>query len=213
MNKDIYKILKKDVELKFGGEIIRSNDGSRLEREIVNNTHRHISASTIKRFFGIIKSDYNPSKYTLETFVKYIGFQNWQQYKDYYNESALPETKQNSWEVLKSRVRIITERSLNCIKLRADYNPQKMIFRSFAKEKFEKFLQSPKTATLLSAPIGYGKSVILIQIIEHFFRGRNAENNNDIVLLIDGGMFFNLFSRNSNIELLHQFIDFNIQNS
>lgn len=213
MNNNIYKLLKKDVELKFGGEIIRSNDCSKLAREIVNNTNRHISTSTVKRFFGIIKSDYNPSKYTLETFVRYIGFHNWNEYKEYYNNSTFPETKQNTWEVLKNRVEIITERSLTSLKLRADYNPRKVIFRTFAKEKFENFLQSSKTATLLTAPIGYGKSVTLIQLVEHYFRGEHAVNNNDIVILIDGGIFFSLFSRNPDVDLLHQFVDFNIGSS
>ncbi|MFW6275130.1 MAG: hypothetical protein ACOC2M_00690 [bacterium] len=213
MDKDIYQLLKKDVELKFGGEVIRSNDCSRLARDIVNNTRRHVSASTVKRFFGIIKSDYNPSKYTLETFVQYIGFHNWQEYKAYYNKSALPEAKQNTWEILKKRIEIITERSLTSLKLRAGYNPDKVIFRTFAKEKFENFLQSSETATLLTAPIGYGKSVTLIQLVEYYFRQEDADNKDDLVLLIDGGIFFSLFARNPNVDLLHQFVDFNISSS
>ncbi len=213
MDKDIYQLLKKDVELKFGGEVIRSNDCSRLARDIVNNTRRHVSASTVKRFFGIIKSNYNPSKYTLETFVQYIGFKNWQEYKDYYNQSTLPEAIQNTWEILKKRMDIITERSLISLKLRAGYNPDKVIFRTFAKEKFENFLQSSETATLLTAPIGYGKSVTLIQLVEYYFRQEDADNKDDLVLLIDGGIFFSLFARNSNVDLLHQFVDFNISSS
>ena len=213
MDREVYKLLRKDVELKFGAEIVRSNDCSKLANQIASETNRHISASTIKRFFGIIKSDYNPSKYTLETFAHYIGFENWQQYINYYNKTTFPETSFSNWELLKKQVGLITERSLVSLKLRAGYNPQKVIFRKFAKERIEKFLDSTKTATLFAAPLGYGKSITLIQLFENYFSGKTIESNEDIVLLIDGGIFFSLYTQNANVDLLTQLLDFNISSS
>ncbi len=213
MNKDIIKLLKKDVLIKAGREIKYTNDCKWLVRRIAEETNRQISVSTIKRFFGVVDSHFQPSKYTLETLALYLGFTDWVEYRNCYDESRYSKSNENTWELLKSRIQIVTSHSLNSLKQKTEYDPQKVIFRSFAKRRFEDFLNSSETATLFISPEGCGKSTILIQLVENYFLSDDAKFKNDIALLIDGGIFFNLYSKNSNIELLHQFLDFKINSS
>jgi len=213
MNGDIIKLLKKDVLIKAGREIKYTSDCKWLERRIAEETNRQISVSTIKRFFGLVDSPFKPSKYTLETLAQYLGFTDWVEYRNCYDESRYSESSEKTWELLKSRIEIVTNHSLISLKQKAEYNPQRVLFRRFAIRKFENFLNSSKTATLFISPNGCGKSTTLIQLIENYFSSENAKYKNDIALLIDGGIFFNLYSKNSNIELLHQFLDFKITSS
>jgi len=213
MNEDIDKLLKKDVLIKAGRQIKHTSDCMWLVRRIAEETNRQISVSTVKRFFGVVNSPFQPSKYTLETLAQYLGFTSWVEYRNCYDASRYSDLSENTWELLKSRIKIVTNHSLNSIKQKTEYAPGKVIFRKFAKKRFEDFLDSSKTATLFVAPDGYGKSTTLIQLVENYFLNENATHKNDIALLIDGGIFFNLYSKNPNIELLHQFLEFKINSS
>ena len=213
MKKDAYKLLKNDLEMKWGKKITRSKDCAELAGEITNNIHRNISVSTVKRFFDIIESPFKPSKYTLDTFTKYIGFNDWEEYSNCYDQSKYNVPEHGSWEFLQKRARIITDYSLISIKLRSGYNPEKSILRKFSQIFFERFLTSQKNVSVLSAPFGFGKSTAFIQLVEQYFLNKNAPYKNDIVLLIDGKIFFNLYTKNAGVELLNQLLDFDIGSS
>ncbi len=211
MNDDIYILLKQEIQNKIGRKILFGKDCVQLSKQIDAETHRQISSSTIKRFFGIIKSAFNPSKYTLETFVVFLGYPDWKSYLKVYDESKV--YKSNSWDSLKSHAQIVTEISLTSLKEKTAYNPEKNILRLFADTAFNGFLNSDKTATMFIAPRGYGKSTLLIQLLEKYFLNNNSEFKNDIVILIDGEIFFNLYSKHSNLNMLSQLLEYKIASS
>ncbi len=213
MKEDIYNLLKKDIQNKIGKEILYGKDCVHLCNLIYRDTRRQISSSTIKRFFGLIKSRFSPSKYTLETLVLFLGFKDWNDYLNCYDESKYNLPFGNTWDFLKSRIQLVSKESLVSLKLKTHYAPSKALERTFARKKFNAFEKSEKIATLIVAPEGYGKSTLLIQLVEKYFMNENARYKNDILALIDGGIFFNLYARNSNIELLNQLLEFKISSS
>ncbi len=66
---------------------------------------------------------------------------------------------------------------------------------------------------MLVAPSGYGKSTTLLQWLDTYFSGSDPLFKNDIVCLIDGGIFFTIYSKNHNVKLLNQVLDFDIKES
>lgn len=213
MTKEIYNMLKKDIQNKIGREVLYGKDCNKLSALIFEETQRQISSSTIKRFFGIIKSRFNTSKYTLDTFAIFLGFIDWHNYLNSYDQSKYSIPNVNTWNLLKTRTQIVTNISLSSLKEKTGYNTEGLIFRSFAKKWINDFLESEKTATMFVAPDGYGKSTSLIQLVEKYFLSPDAKYKDDIVALIDGGIFFNLYSKNPNIKKFHQLLEFKIDSS
>ncbi len=212
MDRKIIDLLKKDVQDKFGKNILHGRDCATLSKQIYNDTQRQISSSTVKRFFGIVKSRFYPSKYTLETFVLFLGFKGWDDYLGHFDDTKNPNLSSEAWENLQNRAALINEHSLTSLKQKTGYFIKTTVFRPFLKEWLEVFLESKKTASLFVAPDGYGKSTLLIQLVEHLL-SKEDDFKNDLVFLIDGGIFFNLYSKHSNNELLHQILDFKINTS
>jgi hypothetical protein len=213
MNKDICKLLIKDIQTKVGKEIRYGKDCKKLSEQIAKETGRQISDSTMKRFFGIVKSPFNPSKYTLDTFVSFMGFENWSDYLNTYDQSKHASGNEGSWNYLKKRVMLVTNHSLHSLKQKTSYHTEKLIARPFAGKKLEAFMESQKVATMFVAPDGYGKSTNIIQLVENYFLKEDAKYKDDIVFLIDGGIFFNLYSKNINFDLLAQLLEFKINSS
>lgn len=213
MNKDIYTLLIKDIQTKVGKEIRYGKDCKKLAGQIEKETGRQISDSTLKRFLGIVKSPFQPSKYTLETLVKFLGFESWYDYLNTYDQSQHTNSNSNSWSHLKKRMLAVTNHSLLSLKQKTSYETEEIITRPFVCNRLEGFMESEKAATMFIAPDGYGKSTNVIQIVENYFEKEDGPYNDDIVLLIDGGIFFNLYSKNSNIDLLSQLLEFKINSS
>lgn len=210
MKAEEYNLIKKDLLIKIGKKVLYGKDCVRLAEQIHEKTNRQISSSTIKRFFGLISTRFNPSKYTLDTFAVFLGFINWKNYRESYKGSTDKANGDLSWETLQKQLQIITGLSMSSLRERTGYDPEKMVFRTFTKKIIPKFRQSDKTVMMVVAPDGYGKSTLLIQLANEYFLKENARFSNDIIALIDGSIFFNLYAKNPNNELLNQLIDFKI---
>jgi hypothetical protein len=134
-NTQIFNHLKKDVERKFGSDIKYSKQCQLLVEHIFEMTNRQLSISTIKRVFGIIHSSFKPSRYTLDTLSFYVGFENWNHYKN--REDGLPQNKNT--HSLNDIIKNITESSLNSVLYKTRYNSRKYIHRTFATRFLENF--------------------------------------------------------------------------
>lgn len=213
MKNDLHNLLKKDIRNKIGKKILYAKDCDLLSNEINKNIHRQISGSTIKRFFGIVASNFKPSKYTLDTFCQFLGFKDWQSYVDNYMVHYNLSTTGNTWDKLKMSMLDITKHSLISLKQKTNFDSKNMFLRDFAKKKFEDFMESKKNAMIFVAPGGYGKSSLAIQLTQYYFLNENAKYKNEAIGLADGEIFFNLYTRNQAIPLLNQFLDFQINSS
>lgn len=172
-----------------------------------------MSHSTLKRFFGIVNSPFNPSKYTLDTIAVYLDFNNWNEFMADLQESNIISVESDYWERLNKRIQVVTNESLASVKAKIGPQYAKFPIRVFAVKKIKDFLNSTKTATAFVAPGGYGKTTIIAQITEMFFTGENAKYPKDIVCLIDGSILINLADLNLEMVRMKNVLDFDPDNS
>ncbi len=210
---DVYKLLHNHVLNKTGKDRFYGKDCVELSKQLAKQKRRQVSSTTLKRFFGLVKSEFKPSKYTLDSLSEFVGFKDWNDFLNSYDDARYSPPKYDAWVLLKMRMMKVTRHCLDSLKQKASYKPEKFIYRSFIDERFDNFRKSDARATMFVAPDGYGKSTAMIHLTERIMADTNGEFKNDIVCLIDGGIFFNLYSLNHNIELLNQLIDFKIQSS
>jgi hypothetical protein len=200
-----YKVLRQDVERKFGSEIKYTKQCQFLAKQIFDTTDRQLSVSTIKRVFGIIQSSFNPSKFTLDTLAFYAGYETWNIYLKGLQNLPAEELE----APLNDNIRVITENSFDSILHKTRYDSRNFIPRAFAKRYLEKFLKSDKTATMLVAPKGCGKSSILLQWFGNHSSYTRLDNYT--ICLIDGGIFFAIYNLSGSPVILNQLIDFDVK--
>ncbi len=213
MKNEAVTLLIEDIQNKVGKKLNYERDFVELSKDIFDKTNAQISVSTLKRFFGKVNSPFQPSKFTLDTMVAYLGFEDWNTYIKDFAEPKNPNLTGDAWNALKKRFQLVTEHGLATLKQKTGYNHETFLPREFVREKLNGFQESSKTATMLIAPDGYGKSSLLIQIVENYLWGAQEDYKNDIVCLIDGGTFFNLFSQDTRDELLNQILEFKLESS
>lgn len=74
MKKDQIPALRKELENSFGRKILSSRDCLQMVEDIYQKTGFSINANTLRRFFGLVKTDYSASPSTLAILSKYCGF-------------------------------------------------------------------------------------------------------------------------------------------
>ncbi len=204
----IRSIVKKQIHKKYGFEVTYSKECKILFDSILEKTNRQISISTLKRFFGIVNSRFNPSKYTLDTLAIYLKFKNWDELIFELKENKVISVETDFWEKAGKRFQVVTNKSLISIKAKLGKQYKNFPVREFAIDKISTFLHSQLLATAFIAPNGSGKSTIVAQLTELFFTGENARYPNDIACLIDGSILFNLIDFDLEIGKFENVLDF-----
>jgi hypothetical protein len=74
MKPEAIAALKKELEKNFGRKITSYRDCVQLVEDIYQKTDSTVNVNTIRRFFGLVKTAYNPSPATLAIFARYCGF-------------------------------------------------------------------------------------------------------------------------------------------
>ncbi len=185
----IYQHLREKVEQKLERNI-RYNGDCIILSEILNKKFdRRISVTTIKRFWGLVNSRFNPSVFTLDSLAFFCGYVDFNDFQN--KESLIPSeivlpADYLMWEKTAEAAKEVTEHTVSIIKNKSSIPYEKCIQRSFIFEQFNDFLQSECTALAITAPAGCGKSITILQIAEHFFYGNNAIYSHDIFWLLDG---------------------------
>lgn len=79
MDIDLNKLnlLKRAVEKKFGSIPGSPSDFDSLAAQIQSASSKHLSASTIKRVWGYVKTPHSPTYTTLSVLARYVGFNDW----------------------------------------------------------------------------------------------------------------------------------------
>ncbi|RKD91523.1 NACHT domain-containing protein [Mangrovibacterium diazotrophicum] len=210
---EIKELINDEIRRKYGHKIRYAKDCQVLADSITETTNRQISVSTLKRFFGIIKTPFNPSQYTLDTLAIYLNFENWEDYANTFEKNKHSFSNLNSWQQLKRRMLYITSTSMESIGAKIGRDACEWPLREFAVNKIDTFLNSQKTATAFIAPDGYGKSTHIYRLVEHYFTGQNAKYPDDIVLLIDGGSLVNMVNKYSSNARIKNLLSFDPGNS
>ena len=107
MNREIGILvhLQKNVEKQFGKQISSSTDCDQLARLLTRDFNSNLSPQTLRRFFGLIKSDSKASHFTLDILSKFCGFQDFKSFSKSYSNTELElffadteNIDQNYWE-------------------------------------------------------------------------------------------------------------------
>jgi hypothetical protein len=190
--------LKKSIIQISGLSIDVPADCKRLEMMIFEKTKKQISETTIKRFYGFALARYDPSLFTLDTLAKYCNYNNWDNFiKEQNNISVNSKTSIVELEILKAKALKMTSFTLQALKSRSGIPYAMTIKRKFIDDHLETFLSSIYTATVLVAPIGYGKTLALCHWIEE--RTAIAESD-DIILFFSCNALMNIHLSGCNLN-------------
>jgi hypothetical protein len=74
MKQNLLPALKKELENSFGRKVVSSRDCLQMVEDIYQKTGYSINANTLRRFFGLVKTDYSASPSTIIILSKYCGF-------------------------------------------------------------------------------------------------------------------------------------------
>ena len=82
--KELLAICRKDIEASLGwgsGDAWNNQDFEDLSDKITDKTSVQLSVSTLKRIWGRVKYDSQPTPATLNALAVYLGFTNWKEYR------------------------------------------------------------------------------------------------------------------------------------
>lgn len=79
-------LLNQEVEKKLGRKILSSSDCYDLSAEIELKLKVRVSFNTLRRFFGLIKSDHKPSIFTLNALSCFCGYSSFDDFENAKNE-------------------------------------------------------------------------------------------------------------------------------
>lgn len=177
--------LKLKVEETFGKKISTQKDCTSLSFKILEETGEIVSQSTIRRFWGLLKSNSQTSKKTIESLCLYCGYKSWDDFiRQNSKKTATEIFNEKLWTTSAKRCADETANTLEIIKRRCGIGFDQAIERQFTADRLDLFLRSAYTATAFIGPGGFGKSTMLAKWIE-----KELEKNTDddkIYLLLNG---------------------------
>jgi hypothetical protein len=174
--------LKENLELKLGRKIIYQKDCKDLSNSILESTSSLISPSTLRRFFGFLSTNSQPSRVTLDIMSKYCGYLDWEDFKSNNKKSTINEPILNLWEKGKGNALHISKKNTETIKVGNPLGAGSIVSRTFAYERLSNFLDSSYSATAFVGPGGYGKTTLLVNWYDSIIA--KEHRNNDIILFI-----------------------------
>ncbi|MDY0202194.1 MAG: hypothetical protein RBR40_14530 [Tenuifilaceae bacterium] len=173
--------LKDSIENKFGSKIAYQKDCKALSDKVFKDTSLLISPSTLRRFFGFLSTNSNPSVATLNILSVFCGYSCWEEYKG--KNSGSKHTKEPIFNLWQNAKDAASRASLkNCRTIKNDYplGFNTTVPRQFANERFEWFINSDYVATPIIGPGGFGKTTLLINWYDDYTG--EPTNKNNIVL-------------------------------
>src|ERR1700744_6511008 len=151
----------KQLVLTTGGyKSISPSDCKSLSLLIYKQTNHQLSETTLKRVYGFAYSKFKPSQFTLDAMAQYCGFNGW---VDYCESNDTPKKrgqhKDVHWDNIRHNANKITNFTLQALKNRSGIPYGQTVKRGFINDHFDAFLNSGQSATVITAPAGYGKTI------------------------------------------------------
>lgn len=188
---DFIITLQKEVLRKYGADAIIPGDCKHLSQSILDATTKLVSETTLKRVFGFATTLHSFSRYTLNTLSQYCSYKDWEDFQSRHfhqlqleTEGAAPVLDDSKWNELKSKANAVSHYTILTLKNRSGIPFQNTIPRSHCFAHIERFLGSDYAATAFIAPSGWGKSITLVHLAEHFWFSKEAKYKQDICWFI-----------------------------
>ncbi|WP_212001226.1 hypothetical protein [Chitinophaga sp. HK235] len=187
---DFIMTLQKEVLRRYGVEVMSSADCKNLAQSILDNTTKLVSETTLKRVFGFAVTQHSFSRYTLNTLSQYCRFKDWEDFQQHHYQLLNNASRSNQqldtrrWDELKTKADAVSHYTILTLKNRSGISFPFTVPRSFCNAHIERFLESDYAATALIAPSGWGKSVALVHLAEHFWFCKDARFKHDVCWFI-----------------------------
>lgn len=175
--------LKYSIEKKFDKKITSQKDCKILSNSILEITGDYLSPATLRRLYGFLLTNSNPSRVTLDILCRYLGLKDWEHFIDTNRESGSNHNEVSEvWARVLEKSKKISYNTLDVIKQKCGISFSKTIGRQFADERFLYFLNSDYNSTALIGPGGYGKSTLLANWFEK--SSSKKQYSNDVILFL-----------------------------
>jgi predicted XRE-type DNA-binding protein len=174
--------LKEQVELHFGKIIAIQKDCNELSSCILAKTGCHISASTLRRLFGFLSTNSQPTRTTLDILCKYVGYSSWDSYQQSNSQTENSLSTLELWQIAKENALKLSQQFIINFISANQPNVNKLVFRKFTEDRISNLINSTKNATALIAPRGYGKTSGIIKWYEQALQKKTYEK--DIIVLV-----------------------------
>jgi tetratricopeptide (TPR) repeat protein len=175
--------LKETVELKFGRKIGYQKDCKDLSSCIFNKTNQVVSPSTLRRLFGFLSTNSNPSNATLDILSLYCGYKDWEEFKSKKSFSKVDDIPLiQNWKNAKTNARTVSSKYIEFLKKQTTLGFDNTAPRKLMQERLNAFLESKYKAKPIIGPGGYGKTTLLINWYEKHFD--ISQSKNDIILFL-----------------------------
>jgi hypothetical protein len=130
----ISKVVKALIEKKFGHRVKYSRDCEALAADVSEKCNCKISATTIRRIFGIVKTKQTPRDYTLDLLAQYAGYSDYDKLISSLNKSEYTEDN--------SILEVISEKIKKGVKFEITYSPNSVVSILYLGNKQYKVLNS-----------------------------------------------------------------------
>ncbi|MVT06953.1 NACHT domain-containing protein [Chitinophaga tropicalis] len=182
---DFIITLQNEVSRKFGVDSITPSDCKRLSDLIRDETAKAVSETTLKRVFGFATTKHSFSRYTLNTLAQYCQYKDWDDFQaQHYLQTDTAELNDGKWLELKNKAATVSHYTILTLKNRSGIPFSHTVPRPQIFAHTERFLESNYAATALIAPSGWGKSIALVHMAEHFWFSKDAKYKKDICWFI-----------------------------
>lgn len=185
MDRDLL-LLKKQILKKSSIIIPTPADCKKIALLISRAVNRNISETTIKRLFGFAKATHNFSKYTLTALYEYIGETVFEP------KDQLEDSVEKQIYALRTEAINLTLKTLNNIKNKSTIKYTYTARREFCEREFNYFYNKDYFFCSYVAQAGYGKSIMLANLVENFFLKEDASFSEDLVWFLNPHMLIDI---------------------
>ena len=180
---------------------ISPSDCKTLSLLIYKKTNQQVSETTLKRVYGFAYSKFKPSLFTMDAMASYCGYLGWADFCEKDGAKNTSSTKIDvGWDNIKHNANKITQFTLQALKNRSGIPFNQTIKRKFIDDHFDAFLKEGQSATIISAPAGYGKTIALCHWIEDRMAMSVNGKNKDIILFFSSNALINVFISGKDIN-------------
>lgn len=185
---EVINSLVSKVLARFGKKSISPAECKTLSNDILAQTGKTVSETTLKRLLGFARRSFDFSIYTLDTLAEYLGFPNWELFyksSSPSTASVAPEENSNRWEHLKNTSSKYSRYTIQAIKNSSGIPFAETLHRDELTGFIKKFLLTSQSIAPIVAPAGFGKSVGLAQTALKLWLGNAPVFPNDICCFIN----------------------------
>jgi len=137
----------------------------------------------------------------MDAMARYCGYEGWADYCSSNNMKISADTGANiNWSNIKQNAERITNFTLQALKNRSGIPYPQTIHRKFITDHFDAFLKDDCSATIITAPAGYGKTIALCHWIEDQLVLNTSGRSNDIILFFSSNALINVFISGKDIN-------------